>query len=592
MTKVQSKNAILFDIENDAGPLRGAMVETIGEGTTTEPGLISAADKTKLDGIAAGATVNAADASLRDRTTHTGEQAISTITGLATALAGKATPADVAAALAGLVDSSPGTLDTLNELAAALGDDPAFATTVSTALGNRLKVDAAQVLSDLQKAQGRDNLGLGSAALAASGDFATAAQGGKADQLPATLTASGLLASAGDGLSSAWLAYPEARQALDLAFVANYSMPLALNFYTLFIKATGSDDTGGEIDHGTTEATAFATSDAALLHAKKHLRFTGRLNVVMLKFANDAVRNFNLGSNLEQGDEGFPFTIGITSIDNADRAQFDSITTGSWRHVSVYVTQVELAYVTATRMNLVRVNDVTIRAKRDELNNPVSLPYGFYAAFSAYLHVFGEILVKEAVIYTSAFLYCQQHGAVMLENGDTPTIFPMVVLTNPGNVTSPYKYRAVLGGKIYAASNVYPQLTYASNFYVDAYSFSTQTQNAEDLGKNAASGGPCVADSGNTAAGWRIYADGYCEQWGNETLISLGTGRTNTAATITFAKELISPSYLVEGGTNNMDVRVGLHGTPLTTGFPLGAYNHNAANQNATARWRVAGYIA
>jgi hypothetical protein len=181
VSKVQSKNAILYDIGNDAGPLRDAIVDAIGEGTTTDSGLISAADKTKLDGIAAGATANDTDASLRDRTTHTGEQAIETITGLATALAGKATPADVAAALAGLVDSSPTTLDTLNELAAALGDDPAFATTVSTALGNRLRVDAAQGLTDPQKAQGRDNLGLGSAALAASGDFATAAQGGKAD---------------------------------------------------------------------------------------------------------------------------------------------------------------------------------------------------------------------------------------------------------------------------------------------------------------------------------------------------------------------------------------------------------------------------
>lgn len=36
-----------------------------------------------------------------------------------------------------LVDSAPTTLDTLNELASALGDDPNFATTVSTSLGNK-----------------------------------------------------------------------------------------------------------------------------------------------------------------------------------------------------------------------------------------------------------------------------------------------------------------------------------------------------------------------------------------------------------------------------------------------------------------------
>lgn len=43
---------------------------------------LSDADITKLGGIAAGATVNATDADLRDRSTHTGQQAADTITGL------------------------------------------------------------------------------------------------------------------------------------------------------------------------------------------------------------------------------------------------------------------------------------------------------------------------------------------------------------------------------------------------------------------------------------------------------------------------------------------------------------------------------
>ena len=47
-----------------------------------------------------------------------------------------------ATAAANLVDSAPATLDTLNELAAALGDDPNFATTVSTELGNKQPLDA------------------------------------------------------------------------------------------------------------------------------------------------------------------------------------------------------------------------------------------------------------------------------------------------------------------------------------------------------------------------------------------------------------------------------------------------------------------
>lgn len=52
--------------------------------TTALKGVMSAADKAKLDGIATGATVNATDAALRDRATHTGTQAAGTITGLST----------------------------------------------------------------------------------------------------------------------------------------------------------------------------------------------------------------------------------------------------------------------------------------------------------------------------------------------------------------------------------------------------------------------------------------------------------------------------------------------------------------------------
>lgn len=49
-----------------------------------------------------------------------------------------ATTGDISTAISNLVDTSPTTLDTLNELAAALGDDPNFATTVTTALGTKL----------------------------------------------------------------------------------------------------------------------------------------------------------------------------------------------------------------------------------------------------------------------------------------------------------------------------------------------------------------------------------------------------------------------------------------------------------------------
>jgi len=51
-------------------------------------------------------------------------------------------------AAANLVDSSPSTLDTLNELAAALGDDSNFATTVSTSIGTKQDKSSAMVIVD------------------------------------------------------------------------------------------------------------------------------------------------------------------------------------------------------------------------------------------------------------------------------------------------------------------------------------------------------------------------------------------------------------------------------------------------------------
>ena len=60
-----------------------------------------------------------------------------------------------------VVGGAPGALDTLNELAAALGDDANFATTTSTALGNRLRIDVSnQSLTNAQKTNVLTNLGV------------------------------------------------------------------------------------------------------------------------------------------------------------------------------------------------------------------------------------------------------------------------------------------------------------------------------------------------------------------------------------------------------------------------------------------------
>jgi hypothetical protein len=71
----------------------------------------------------------------------------------------------VDAEVAGVVDSAPSALNTLNELASALGDDANFATTTSSALGNRLRIDVNnQGLTSTQKTNAATNLGLNTVA--------------------------------------------------------------------------------------------------------------------------------------------------------------------------------------------------------------------------------------------------------------------------------------------------------------------------------------------------------------------------------------------------------------------------------------------
>lgn len=90
------------------------------------------------------------------------EHGVAEITGLQTALDGKETPAGAQTKatkaltdsklytdvkVAEIVGSAPDTLDTLNELAEALGRDPNFATTVATQIGGKVDKVAGKVLS-------------------------------------------------------------------------------------------------------------------------------------------------------------------------------------------------------------------------------------------------------------------------------------------------------------------------------------------------------------------------------------------------------------------------------------------------------------
>jgi len=73
--------AVDMATQGELDAVNAAKVDKVaGKGLSTED--YTTAEKNKLAGIASGATANATDAQLRDRATHTGSQAISTVTGL------------------------------------------------------------------------------------------------------------------------------------------------------------------------------------------------------------------------------------------------------------------------------------------------------------------------------------------------------------------------------------------------------------------------------------------------------------------------------------------------------------------------------
>lgn len=68
-----------------------------------------------------------------------------------------ATTAFVQTAVEGVVDSAPGALDTLNELAAALGDDANFSTTVTNSIAEKLPKSGGTMTGDLVVTTGQNN---------------------------------------------------------------------------------------------------------------------------------------------------------------------------------------------------------------------------------------------------------------------------------------------------------------------------------------------------------------------------------------------------------------------------------------------------
>lgn len=143
-------------VDAKAGNYVPTWSEITSKPTTFAP-IIGTTSTTAKAGDYQPSSANISDASTIGKSVLTAANAAAILT-LLVAYSKSETDSAISTAIANLVNSSPAALDTLNELATALGNDPNFATTINTALGYRVRVDAAQTFTGPQKQQGRDNI--------------------------------------------------------------------------------------------------------------------------------------------------------------------------------------------------------------------------------------------------------------------------------------------------------------------------------------------------------------------------------------------------------------------------------------------------
>ena len=195
------------------------------------------------------------------------------VTGLGTPSANSdaATKSYVDTQVANLVDSAPGTLDTLNELAAALGDDPNYATTITNALAAKLSLSGGTMTGVIAMGTNKiTGLGTPTAATDATtkayiddvfGSTTAAASSATAAATSATSaanSANAAVTSATSASNSAGAAATSATSAANSASAAVTSATSASN--SASAASTSATSAANSASAAATSATAAATS--------------------------------------------------------------------------------------------------------------------------------------------------------------------------------------------------------------------------------------------------------------------------------------------------------------------------------------------
>ncbi len=247
-----------------------------------------------------------------------------------------ATQADIDAAISAVVNTSPATLDTLNELAAALGDDPNFATTMTALIGTKLNANTFTGAAILALLLSVDGVGSGLDADKLDGNeataFATAAQGAKAD---AALPAANVLDE--DTFATNSPTKPASQQSTKVYIAAELATAIA----NLVAASPGTLDTLNELAAALGDDPNFAATMTALIGTKLNASTYTAADILAKLVALGLLTNLN--ADMLDGKHASEFVLQtnlhntlIVRDEKANNVNGQTITAGIWnvRHLN------------------------------------------------------------------------------------------------------------------------------------------------------------------------------------------------------------------------------------------------------------------